>query len=101
MKYFSRLILILTLFSSIILSQENIEIYSKGMENFNQANYSNAIHYFEQYLLNDEIDEQLLSSALVHIGESLLGLEQIDGAISLFENFIKEYQTSNYIPHAL
>ena len=58
------------------------------MESFNHGNYSEARNYFEQYILDDEIDEQLLSSAEIYIGESLLGLEQKDGAISQSLNIL-------------
>ncbi len=101
MKYFSFLILFLVLQSNRIFCQKNIELYSQGMESFNHKNYSEALKYFEKYILKDEIDEQLLSSAQVYIGESLLGLEQKDGAISQYEKFITEYPTSNFRELAL
>ena len=90
MKYFSYLILLLFLLLNQSFSQKNIELYSHGMESFNHRNYSEALNYFEKYILDDEIDEQLLSSAEIYIGESLLGLEQKDGAISQFEHFINQ-----------
>ncbi len=101
MKYFSHLILLIFIISNQIFSQKNIEIYSQGMESFNNRNYSEALEYLEKYILDDEIDEQLLSSAEIYIGESLLGLDQKDGAISQFENFINRYPTSNFRELAL
>ena len=101
MKYFSYLILLLIFLSQQAYSQENIELYSHGMERFNHRNYSEALDYLEKYILNDEIDEQLLSSAEIYIGESLIGLEQKDGAISQFEHFINQYPTSNFRELAL
>ncbi len=82
-------------------SQNDINLYSSGMENFNNKNYSNAISYFEQFVYNDEVDDKLLSSAKFYIAESMLGLEQIDGAISKFEGFISEFPTSNFRELAL
>lgn len=89
------------LFVNTILPQKSIKLYSDGMTKFNQGNYSEAIYYLNQFILEDEIDEQLLSSSIIFIGESLLGLEQEDGAIVKFEEFINTYPTSNYIELAL
>lgn len=101
MKYFLYPILFIVIISSQIYSQKNIELYSKGMENFNHKNYSEALNYFEKYKLEDEINEQLFSSAELYIGESLLGLEQKDGALSQYESFIIQYPTSNFRELAL
>jgi TolA-binding protein len=101
MKYFAFLIISLSFCTNSIYSQGDISLYSSGMENFNKGNYSNAISFFEQFVSSDEIDNKLLSSSKIYIAESLLGLEQVDGAISKFESFVSEFPTSNFRELAL
>ncbi len=101
MKNLSFLIITLLLSCNFTFSQDLTDFYSKGMQKFNQGNYSNAIVYFQKIVSNDEVEELILSSSSFYIGECLLGIEQIDGAISQFEKFIYNYPTSNFRELAL
>lgn len=101
MKYLTSLFLLILLISQTMFAQNEVDLYASGMKNFNQGYYSSSISDFEKYILIDEIDEKLLSSAKIFIAESLLGLEQTNGAISKFEGFISEFPTSNFRELAL
>jgi len=94
MKYLSLLILFFSLTNSLF-SQNDVSIYSEGMASYYQQDFSSAIKLFEKLKLKKEVNEKLLSSSDFYIGESFLGLEQLNGAISVFENFLIKYPTSN------
>ena len=101
MRYSTHLILFSFFLTSVIFSQSELEQYSLGMENFNKGNYSNALTHFYNVLSKDDVDEKLLSSTNIYIGESLLGIQQKDGAIAQFENFVNKFPTSNFRELAL
>ncbi|MBK8945659.1 MAG: tetratricopeptide repeat protein [Ignavibacteriae bacterium] len=95
MKNSIKLLIVISLFSSYQFAQQDISFYSDGMKHFHSEDYSRAISDFNQFICQSEVDENLLSSAKLYIGESLLGLEQFDGAIAQFEEFVEKYPTSN------
>ncbi len=95
MKISIKVVAILFVVNSFLFPQTNISFYSDGMRYFNQGVYSRAITSFEEFISNSTVEQNLLSSAKLYIGESLLGLEQYNGAISQFENFVDEFPTSN------
>ena len=84
MKYLYLIIVFITFSQNSLLSQNDIDLYSNGMNHFNHEEYSAAIAIFNKIILRDEIDKELLASASLYVGESLLGLNQVNGAISKF-----------------
>ncbi|PID59806.1 MAG: hypothetical protein CR986_04490 [Ignavibacteriae bacterium] len=90
-------ILFLILSAVFVFPQTNLELYSFGMQNYENEDYAKAIASFNKIIIRDNVEYDLLSSAEFYIGESLVGLNQKDGAITQFENFISEYPTSNFI----
>ena len=95
MKYLAILSVVITVATNSLYSQSTIDYYSSGMHYFNSGDYSTAIVQFNNLIFSDELDEELLSSAHIYIGESLLGLDQVDGAISKFEEFTVQFPNSN------
>ncbi|MBK7980051.1 MAG: tetratricopeptide repeat protein [Ignavibacteriae bacterium] len=87
--------IMLFIFSNYQIAQKDVSFYSEGMKNFYDGNYSLAIKNLNLYLSQSEVDENLFSSAKLYIGESLLGLDQYDGAITNFEEFVEKYPNSN------
>ncbi len=81
---------------SQLTAQKNQSFYSTAMEKFQNGDYSQSIEYFNKYLNLDETDRKLFSSSKFYIGECLLGLEQLDGAIAQYEYFVREFPTSNF-----
>lgn len=95
MKYLYLIIVFITFNQNSVLSQNEIDLYTSGMHHFNHEDYSTAITIFNKIILRDEVDKELLASAYLYIGESLLGLNQVNGAISKFEEFVVQFPTSN------
>ena len=95
MKYLYLLLILFVFSNNNLFSQKGIDLYSSGMNHFNREEYSTAISIFNQLEFNDEIDNELLASSKLYIGESLLGLNQVNGAISKFEEFVVQFPTSN------
>ena len=90
------------LFSSLVmLAQTKSELFDRGMEAFNDANYVSSYNIFSELISKSRVDDRLTSSAKYFLGESLLGLKQIDGAAAEFEKFIENYELSNYRETAL
>lgn len=87
--------------SSNIFAQKDIELYSSAMEKFNKNDFSYALNIFEQIVNLDEVDKQLLASSEFYIAECLLGMQQVDGAMSQYQSFIIEYPHSAFVDLAL
>ncbi len=92
---------LLLLFSSLLYAQNDVELYSSAMESFNKKDFAYALKTFEQIIKLDEVDKQLLSSSKYYIGECLLGMRQIDGAMAQYQSFIVEYPHSAFVDLAL
>lgn len=84
------------IFTSYLFGQKEIDYYDLGMKRFNEGDYGIAIHYLEKVKKQVGLENNIYSSAHFFIGESLVGLEQIDGAISKFEEFLNQFPTSNF-----
>jgi TolA-binding protein len=95
MKYKAFLTAVFIFLTNSLFSQTKIDFYASGMKYFNSGDYSTAISQFNNLIFSDDVDEDLISSAHIYIGESLLGLNQVDGAISKFEQFTVQFPTSN------
>ncbi len=92
---------LLFLFSSILFAQKDLQLYSDAMEKFNKNDFSYALNTFEKITELDEVDKQLLASSEFYIAECLLGMQQIDGAMSQYQSFIIEYPHSAFVDLAL
>lgn len=94
--FFSLLFLI-----NSITAQSVSELFEKGMEAYNNSEYVNSYNIFSELISKSKVDDQVTSTAKYYLGESLLGLKQVDGAAAEFERFVEQYELSNYRETAL
>ncbi len=96
-----RLIPILVLTTSFLISQDLSEDIHKGMRAFNNGDYAKAISDFESLLSSDIVDDDIISTAEYYIAKSLEKLGNIDGAVNKYERFLQKYLHSEFRPLAL
>ena len=96
MRYPLFLIIIFIFSTAVLFSQNNTDIFSRAMNEYQNRNYSEAYSLFNNLTDIDEIDERLISTSDYFASECLIALNQADGAISRLENLIEKYPNSNY-----
>lgn len=77
------------------------EIYNEAFTFFNDKNYIQALKQFEEILGTDGVDEELISSSKFYSAKSLLLLGDLIGAVSKYEEFLKNHSTSSLRLQAL
>ena len=96
-----KIVLILLIISNSIFAQNLSSDFQKGMEAYHQGDFTKAIDIFEILLEDKNISKEIISTAEFYIGESLMGLNQTDGAAGKFGDFINKYPMSNFKDLAL
>ena len=100
MKKIITLLLLIILYQQSFAQSSSIE-FQKGMAAYHSADYTKAISVFEKLLSDKKTDNEIISTSEYYIAESLMGLNEIDGAAGKFSDFINKYPMSNFRDLAL
>ena len=95
MKNFKSILLFLTVFVSILYSQ-NDSGFSDALELYQSNHFIEARERFLDISLKHDIDENLTVSSKYYAADCLLKLGNLNGTIEEFENFITKYRFSNF-----
>ena len=82
-------------------SQTIASKFDEAMGYYNQKNYGEALNKFKQIQSPDFAKDKLFSSAKYYMAECLTKMNQINGAIAIFEDFTKNYKFSSLRASAL
>lgn len=96
-----KIIPLLFLCASFLMSQNLSSDLHKGMNAFNKGDYAKAIVELESLLKSGIADEKIISSAEYHIAKSLENLNNIDGSVNKYEIFLQKYLHSEFRPFVL
>ncbi len=101
MSHIKKIITIVFFISYAVFAQNASQLFDNAMKYYSSGSYGKAISIFEEVKTQSYVDEQILSAADYYIAESLLKLNETDGAIAKFEEFITNYYNSSYYPRAV
>lgn len=94
-----KLIFILSLFilvTSSSFAQNYAQRFKIALDEFNQGRFIEAYTNFEKFITDYKVNDELYSEAKFYSSEALLYLNQYDNAISGYEFFLNNYNSSVY-----
>ena len=84
-----------------IIAQDLSSNFSEAMENYEKGQYAEALKNFSFINSSSFVDENIASSSRFYSGECLYNMNELDGAVSEFEYFEKNYESSAFMDIAL
>lgn len=100
MKYYLLLLCLLFLYSTSY-TQEIPDDYAEAMASFNQGDYNQAVFLLSEFTKYQHVENEFTVAAKYYLAESLLRLNQTEGAISVLENFVHTFNWSEFNDDAL
>lgn len=94
------IILVLIIISNLYAQISN-QTYSDAMKLYQNKNYTAAYELFKSVSLTNSNNDLEKASSHYYAAECLLSLNQLDGAASEFESFLKLYPASSLREHVL
>ena len=76
------------------------EIYERAVEQFNSAEYAEALSSLNQFVLTGP-EPDYMDNALFWMGECLYGLGRYTEALGFFQRVVSEYPDGNKVPDSL
>lgn len=93
--------IIFPLILTISFAQDVPGIYSRAMEAYHSANYSEANSLFEKFFTGHTIQDELYSTAKYYSADALLNLDSKNAAATGFEYLVKNFRWSAFRDKAL
>lgn len=81
-------------------SASPLEIYTSGVDLFNEAEYSQALDAMNRFVATGP-QPDYMDNALYWMGECLYGLGRYDEALGFFQRVVSEYPDGNKVPDSL
>ena len=100
----NQIILNLTIFfilTHYLLGQDISSRFSEAMTEYKEGNFAAAYKSFSEICDLSFVVEKIVSTSQFYTGECLYLLKEFDGAISEYEKFVNDYETSNFVDLAL
>jgi len=89
-------ILFLVLLFATVFSQDNANMLCSATKDYHEGNFLKAHRSFQTLIIDDEVNDKILSTAKFYSAECLFNLEQFDGAAVEFEQFADNYKNSSF-----
>lgn len=96
-----RIIPIILLLAFSALSQDKDDIFKKGITAYNSERYVESLNYFDSFLKDYRLMDELYSTAKFYSADALLNLGKLDAASQGFEYIIRNFEGSAFRDKAL
>lgn len=86
---------------NIIISPQDLLDYHKGLDKYNTAEFSEAIHYLNKFYLQYSHVDEIYSTAKFYEADALYKIGELDAAASIFNYLVNNFSNSNFRADAL
>ena len=101
MKTFKQFLLIFFVVYPVINAQSISEKFASAMSYYNNSEYAAAYSIFHELSSQKNLDDKVASSSGYYSADCLVKMQQFDGAVAEFEEYIDRYPLSQFRDDAL
>ncbi len=86
---------------TLLRGQSTVDIYNSALTAFRKNDYAKAYELFTAFLNNNDVDKDLFASAKYYTAESLIALNEYEGAIQELNSLVLDHNFVVIRPNAL
>ena len=86
---------------NVNISPQELLDYHKGLDKYNTAEFSEAIHHFNKFYLQYTHVDEIYSTAKFYEADALYKIGELDAAATIFNYLVNNFSNSNFRADAL